>query len=200
MLHIVFYSTLDRGHLLTLKSGADTFFSYFDVLFLYFIIKILYLLKKSLFSWIYYKINNIIKIRKKKNYFRPANFTFDPQILLSSREFYFRHAKFTFDPQIRFAGNICNFRRDFRVIKCHLSHTYRNVLFCILCVNFNFTHSNDTTTYFTHTIKKYIVRHTGEIFTTSWSPKTRAGCADPRVCRSLGAWSSTLRPSDENYY
>ena len=39
----------------------------------------------------------------------------------------------------------------------------------------------------------------GEIFTTSWLPNTQAGCADPRVCRSLGAWSSTLHHSDKNY-
>ena len=61
------------------KSGTDTFF------FSYLIIKILYFLKKSLFSWIYYKINNIIK--KKE---------------------------FNFDSQIRFTGNIWNFRPDFR--------------------------------------------------------------------------------------
>ena len=72
--------------------------------------KILYFLKKPLFSRIYYKINNIIKI-KKKNYFQPANLTFDPQILLSTRKFllstrkcYFRPANQIYGKYMRLSG------------------------------------------------------------------------------------------------
>ena len=46
--------------------------------------KILYSFKQPLFSWVDYKINNIIKI--KKNYLRPENFTIAPKLDL--REIY----------------------------------------------------------------------------------------------------------------
>ena len=43
------------------------------------------------------------------------------------RKFYFRPANFTFDPQIRFAGNICNFCPDFwgrKVVECGIKSIF----------------------------------------------------------------------------
>ena len=76
------------------------YFFIFIYLFIYLFFSIFWLkffFFKPLFLWIYFKINNIIKIKKIKIYFWPANITFDPQILLLTRKFYFRSANFTFD-------------------------------------------------------------------------------------------------------
>ena len=128
--NIVFYSTLDRGYLLILKSRADTFFSWICYKIKSIIIKIVK--KNQLLLLFYFRPANFTFLSQnllspRKIYFCPANFTFAPQIFFPRRKFYFRPAKFTFTPQIlllprkfyfppqmRFSGNICIFCPDFR--------------------------------------------------------------------------------------
>ena len=63
----------------------------------------------------------LILLSPRKIYFHLTNFTFAPQNLLSLRKFYFGLANFTFAPQMRFAENICNFRVYFRGQKVAIS-------------------------------------------------------------------------------
>ena len=84
------------------------------------------------------------------------------------------HRKISFDTRAKDDSTL--------VLESRLSHLYRNILLLYRRRKRSFTHwiekythSNDATACFTHIKYKkiYIIRHAGEIFTTSWSSNTR---------------------------